>query len=641
MRDIYLSETPAEQALAQWQEALHEQGWPRREAEEIDVPAAIGRVTAEAVQARMSSPHYHAAAMDGIAVFSGDTFGASESTPLTLSREKAFPVNTGNPVPHGCDAVIMIEEVREVPGGYEIIHGASPWQHVRPIGEDVVVTEMILPSRHEIRPEDVGALLAGGVTRIKVLKQPRVVFIPSGNEVVDLFALGGQPPQPGQVIEYNSHVLRGLAAEWGAVGSARKAVPDDPALIKENLEASLQEGDVVVTIAGSSAGTRDYTASTMGEMGRVVIHGVATKPGKPVILAVIKGKPVLGIPGYPVSAYLAANLFLKPLLAEYMGVPPVPAPRIRASFARRFTSPMGVDEFVRVRMGKVGGKWVASPLSRGAGVISSLVKADGVVWFPRTSQGVDAGAEVEVELRRPLEEIEAAVLLAGSHDPILDILGDILRRGNPPRDLAVSTVGSLGGLLALKRGEAHIATSHLLDEETGEYNFPYIKRYLPDLPVVVVNLVYRQQGFIIPVGNPQQIHDFTDLARPGVRFLNRQKGAGTRILLDLELVRHGISPDQINGYEREEYTHTAVAAAVSAGSADVGLGLYSAAQALGLSFVPVAEERYDLLIPADLAGSPMARDILQVVRSQEFKDLVEARGGYSIRQTGEILKGGE
>lgn len=649
-RRVYLTETPWEEALKAWFAALEEgrgledsglegrgpEGL-RLPAEEVELDACLGRVTAGPVLARRSSPHYPAAAMDGVAVRAAETAGAGETTPVVLPAERGVPVNTGEPLPAGSDAVVMIEEVRPAPGGgCELRAAVAPWENVRPVGEDLVVSEVILPEGHRIRPVDLGALLAGGVVRVSVRRRPRVAILPTGTELVDLAADPERELRPGQIVEYNSRVIAGLVAEWGGLPERRPPVPDRPEELKAALQAALEASDVLVVNAGSSAGTRDYTVHLLEELGRVVVHGVALKPGRPTILAVVDGQPVLGLPGYPVTAVLVAEVFLAPLLARLLGTaPPAPA-AAQAKLTRRVTSPPGVEEFLRVRLGEVEGELIASPIARGAGLITTLVRADGVVRIPRLSQGFPAGAEVPVELRRDLSAIRQTILLAGSHDPLLDLLGSLLARAHPGRGLAVAPLGSLGGLLALSRREAHLAGSHLLDEATGEYNLPFLPRYVPE-PVAVVNLVFRQQGLLVQPGNPKGIRDWADLSRPGVSFINRQRGSGTRVLLDLELTRRGLDPAQIEGYEREEYTHTGLAAAVQGGTADVGLGLYSAARALGLDFVPVAEERYDLVIPERELETARIGDLLEVVRSAAFRAAAAQLGGYDTRQSGERL----
>ncbi|MGE5508802.1 MAG: molybdopterin biosynthesis protein [Chitinophagales bacterium] len=635
-RRVYLTETPHAEAFAAWLNALAEArpGGLCLPAEEIGIDEALGRVTAEPVLARRSSPHYPAAAMDGIAVRAAETAGAGEATPVVLPAGQAVLVNTGEALPAGCDAVVMIEHVREVPEGFELRAAVTPWENVRPVGEDLVVSEVILPEGHVVRPVDLGALIAGGAVTLPVRKRPRVAILPTGTELVDVVAEPERPLGPGRIVEYNSRVLAGLVREWGGDPVRLPPAPDDPQRLRLAMTAALAEADVLVVNAGSSAGSRDYTVHLLEELGRVIVHGVALKPGRPAILAEVNGRPVLGVPGYPVTAVLVAELFLEPLLAGLLGRAPLRRPLATAKLTRRVTSPPGVEELVRVRLGEVNGELICSPIARGAGLITTLVRADGVLRVPRLSQGFPAGAAVEVELRRDLASIRQTALLAGSHDPLLDLLGSLLGSAYPGMGLSVSPLGSLGGLLALARGEAHLAGAHLLDEATGEYNLPFVAQHLPG-KAAVITLVHRQQGFLVPPGNPKQIRDFADLTRPEVSFLNRQRGAGTRVLLDLELRRRGIDPASIRGYDREEYTHTGVAAAVQAGTADTGLGVYSAARALGLDFVPVAEERYDLVIPeAELATERIAR-LLEVVRSPQFRAAATAMGGYDTRQSGE------
>ena len=300
-------------------------------------------------------------------------------------------------------------------------------------------------------------------------------------------------------------------------------------------------------------------------------------------------------------------------------------------------SPTGEDEYLRVRLGRVGTKMVATPIQRGAGVIMSLVRADGLVVIPRFSEGLDAGQEVMVELLRSPESLDGTIVAIGSHDLTLDLLASELRRGHPNLTLASSNVGSLGGLLALHRGEAHLAGSHLLDEATGEYNLAFIRRYVPGRALVVVNLVHRIQGFIVPPGNPKSLTTLADLTRDGITFVNRQRGSGTRVLLDYLLSQQGIAPVHISGYEREEFTHLAVAAAVAGGRVDVGLGVLSAARALGMDFVPLRNEQYDLVMPREFYDSELLRPLLTLIRSQALQQQVEALGGYDVSTMGEVV----
>ncbi|MHB8170153.1 MAG: molybdopterin biosynthesis protein [Thermincolia bacterium] len=635
-RTVYLDNMPLEEALALYEKKLRAVGaWRPSAGEALAVDEARGRVTAEAVFAGNSSPHYHASAMDGYAVRARDTFGASESTPLRLKvRETAFPVDTGDSLPDGCDSVIMIENVAPVgEDEIEIIAAVAPWQHVRPIGEDLVATEMIIPANHRLGSYDLGALLAGGITQVAVRLRPRVVVIPTGTELVQ----PGSQLKPGDIVEYNSRVLGGLAEEWGGQVKRYPIVTDDYEEIKQRLLAAVSEADLVMINAGSSAGSEDFTSSVIAELGEVVCHGVAIKPAKPTILGIVQGKPVIGVPGYPVSAALACELFVKPILGAMQGVVLSPRATMAAILSRKVMSSPGAEEFMRVKLGRVGDKVIATPMSRGAGVITSLVRADGFVRIPRLVEGIEAGQEVEAELFRPPHEIAKTTVVIGSHDITLDILANRLRLKHPERSMASAHVGSLGGLVALRRGEAHLAGIHLLDEETGEYNIPYLKRMLGNREVILVNLVFREQGLLVPKGNPKGIKGIDELTGKGIKFINRQRGAGTRLLLDYQLGQLGIGLEKIEGYEREEFTHMAVAAAVASGSADTGLGIYAAAQALGLDFVPVAQERYDLAIPAEFWETPYIRDILDILADDEFKQEVVALGGYDVSRMGEVL----
>jgi putative molybdopterin biosynthesis protein len=635
-RKVYLDDIPWEEALENYMNYLQTAGalTPGRP-EIIAVDNALGRVTAAPVYAGISSPHYHASAMDGVAVKSMDTYGASETSPKRLAQgEETVLVDTGDPLPDGFDAVIMIEDVHYVkPGVIEIIAPVPPLQHVRVVGEDMVATEMILPCNHRVRPFDIGATLAGGIGKVYVHPRPRVALLPTGTELVQ----PGSELEPGDIIEYNSRMLGAMVESWGAVPLRKEIVKDDVDSLKTAINTAVDEADIVLVNAGSSAGGEDYTAGVIGTLGKVLVHGVATKPGKPVILGEVRGKPVVGVPGYPVSAYLGLDLFVKPIIFKKMGSVPPEVEKIEAAVSRKMASPMGVEEFIRVKLGQVGDKTIATPISRGAGVTMSMVRADGMVRVPRLSEGYNAGEKVPVELFRPLGAIRETTVIIGSHDMSLDVLGNFLHFTHPQATLSSAHVGSLGGLLALKRGETHCAGIHLLDEETGDYNVSYIKKMLPDRNMVLVNLVYREQGLILAKGNPRGIRELEDLTRDGISFVNRQRGAGTRILLDYFLRQKGIEPAAIHGYDREEYTHTSVAAAVKAGTADAGMGILAAARALDLDFITVAQERYDLCIPGEYWDIPYIQRLLEVMDLPGFKEEVSKMGGYDLRDCGRVM----
>jgi putative molybdopterin biosynthesis protein len=629
---IYLQSVPPAEALAQLTEALRQAGWTPTE-EVVPVDQSLGRITGEPVAAHLSAPHYAASAVDGYAVRAADTYTATETHPIQLELgAQARWVDTGDPLPAQCDAVIMVEEVNRSQTGdqIEILTPTSPWQHVRAIGEDIVATEIILPAGHRIRPQDLGALLAAGVSQVTVVKRPVVTFIPTGTELV-------QPkpdPAPGEIVEFNSRIVLGQVVEWGGLPVRHAIVADDYEAIKRAVLDAVAASDVVIVNAGSSAGSEDYTVHVLSELGDVLVHGVAVKPGKPVMLGMIGGKPFVGLPGYPVSTWLTADLFVKPLVYWALGQAVPERPRAEAALARRLTSPMGVEDFVRVKLGRVGERLVATPMGRGAGAISSLVRADGLLTVPIGREGIGEGERVSVELLRPLDEIEQTVVTIGSHDTALDLMASFLRRNGLPW-LSSAHVGSLGGLLALKRGEAHLAGLHLLDEETGDYNVSYIRRYY-GRPAYLLLLAKREQGFLVPRGNPKGIRSFADLAHPGTRYVNRQRGAGTRLLLDYHLKQVGIDPAEVEGYGREEFTHLNVAAAVKGGTADVGLGILSAARALDLDFVPVTWEEYELCIPAENLDHEGVSAVIEVVRQADFQRAVADLGGYDTTEAGRL-----
>ena len=618
-------------------------------AETVATVNAAGRVTAAPVFARFSSPTFHSAAMDGIAVRAEHTFGARPESPMELTIGKAARwVNTGQPMPAEADAVIMVENIHQIDEEtVEIRAAAYPWQNVRKVGEDIVATELLLPQNHLINAYDIGALLAAGVLTLQVYRQPQVLIIPTGSELLEAEDLKDKEKVPaGAIVEFNSWVLASLAGQWGGECDRHSIVPDDPALLRQELLTAVGgKYDVVIINAGSSAGSEDHTANLIGELGEVLVHGVAIMPGKPTVLGDIGGKPVVGNPGYPVSAVISMEQFVRPLLYRMQGLDEPEAEMVETYPAQKIPSKLGVEEFFRVNIGRVGDRLIATPLARGAGSITSLTHATGFLRIPDTVEGVSESESHTVTLLTSRQGIERTLVVVGSHDMTLDLIANLLKKCDPQINLSSSNVGSLGGLLALRKSTAHLAGSHLLDTETGEYNISYINRYLPGVEVYLINLVHREQGLIVAPGNPKSIKGLEDLVRAEVNFVNRQAGSGTRILLDWRLGQLGIDPAKIKGYEQEEYTHMAVAVDILSGTADVGMGIHAAAQALALDFIPVTSERYDLVIPAEHYENPLVKTLREVIGTQEFKEQVMALGGYDVRDTGRTilswLAGGE
>jgi putative molybdopterin biosynthesis protein len=623
-RKIYLQDKPR-------QEALHEiltHFEPQRQIEWMDSHKSLGRITAEPIFAKVSMPHYHASAMDGIAVQAERTYTAHEKNPIQLKRNEDFKyVDTGNEVPSPFNAVIMIEHVEEIDEDtLEIIEPASPWQHIRPIGEDIVQEEMLFGQGHTIRPVDIGALLASQALQIPVWKKPVVTIIPTGNELV-------QPHEqlsPGRLIEFNGSVFANYITDWGGEPNLTDIVVDDPEKIRAALLKATEESDIVVINAGSSAGSKDFTVHIIEELGEVFTHGVATRPGKPVILGKINGTIVVGVPGYPVSAYLALEWFVRPLICEYYHIPVPKRPTLNVKLGRRIVSTMGAEDFVRMNIGYVDGQFVANPLTRAAGVTMSLVRADGLLVIPPDISGYEQGDTVEVELLRPVEEISQAIVFNGSHDLTIDLLSVQLKKVNLNRKIISSHVGSMAGLMAIKKGEAHVAGVHLLDPETGEYNLPYLKRFLAGQEIILYPFLKRKQGWFLPKDNPLKIECVQDIAEKKADFVNRQKGAGTRVLFDKLLKESSLTPEAIVGYSREMFSHLSVAAEVKTNPNAVGLGIFPAAKAMDLTFLPVADEDYDLVMTKSFFESEQGKTLIDVIQSQEFKNEVEKIGGYSL-----------
>ncbi len=653
---VYLQDIPLPQARERFQQALEQAGLGGRLGEE-SIPLdenAVGRVLSRAVWARLSSPHYHASAMDGFAVRAEETAGAMPTRPLSLRLgSQAQYVDTGDPLPDWANAVVPIENVEPMdeseqpaadprkPFAVRIRAALPPWMHVRPMGEDMIATQLVLPEGQVLRPVDLGALAACGTPRLPVSRRPRVAILPTGTELVP----AGSEVRRGDILEFNSIVLAGQIKNWGGAPERYPITPDDFEQICRRVQQAADANDLVLLNAGSSAGSEDFSARVVETLGELLVHGIAVRPGHPVILGMIRRShaqpgeppftPIIGVPGYPVSAALTGEIFVEPLLAMWQGRGATEALEVSASLTRKVTSPAGDDDYMRVVVGRVGDRLLAAPLSRGAGVITSLVRADGISILPRGVQGLEAGAPVTVRLYRTPAELERTIFAIGSHDMTLDLLAQHLSlRG---RRLVSANVGSQGGLVALRRGEAHLAGSHLLDPESGEYNIAAIQQYLPRRRVRVMTWVGREQGLLLPPGNPRGIHGLADLARPDVTFINRQRGAGTRVLLDYTLGRLGIAPDAIHGYNQEEYTHLGVAAAVVSGRADTGLGIAAAARALDLDFIPLFQERYDLVIPLEFVESGLLDPLFDLTQDPAFREQVSALPGYDIAHMGKIV----
>ncbi len=637
-RNVYLDMKSIEEARKILFDNFKDLAMPVETINSVD---AFERVLAEPVFAVTSSPNFHAAAMDGVAVDAKSSFGANPDTPIKLVIDKdAFWINTGRVMPENTNAVIMIENLNSIDAdNIEIEAPVFPWHHVRKMGEDIVATELLFPRGHKVDAYSMGALLSGGIFQVKVHKKPKVLIIPTGSELKQWENIKTETLEPGDVIESNSTVLGQLCKKFGAEFECHTMLKDDLENIKAVVKqaASNTQYDMIMIIGGSSAGSMDFAKPVISELGEVFVHGVTMMPGKPVLFGKVLDTPVFGIPGYPVSAIVAFEQLAGPFLAEIQKFRPEKRNIVQVKPSRKITSKLGQEEFIRVKIGSVDDKFIASQLPRGSGSITTLTEADGIIRIPSNSEGILETEEISAQLLKPLEEIEKTIVITGSHDNTLDLLSDQIREDNKNFSISSSHVGSMGGLMAIKKGVCHLAGAHLLDPEDGSYNISYIKKYLKDEKIKLVNLVMRDQGLIIAKNNPKKIEGLQDLKRKDITFINRQSGSGTRILLDYKLGELGITSDQIKGYENEEYTHMSVAVDVLSGKADTGLGINAAAIALNLDFIPVITEEYDLVIPERFFDTDKIQALLETIRTDRFKERVRALGGYSTEKTGEIL----
>lgn len=639
-RNVYLKTVPIDEAVEKVNSQL--KGQEILKTEIIKTENAAGRITAEPVFAKYSSPTFHSAAMDGIAVKAEKTFIAREGQPIELYKGKDYQwVNTGDPLPDIADAIIMVEYVEQKDNDTVSIETpAFPWQHVRRIGEDIVATELILPQNYRLNAFSIGALLSGGIWEVLVWEQPKIIVIPTGNEVLNFEK---QPePQAGEVIESNSQVIRILAESQGCRVKRIPPVPDNKQEIDQALKQALDsKAHIVIIGAGSSAGSKDFTRRVMEKHGQILVHGIAAMPGKPSLLGITPDNTILvGAPGYPVSSVICFDQLVKPIIARLCHISPDKRSTVPVYLTRKVPSKLGQEEFLRLSIGKVGSYYVATPLPRGAGLITSLTKAQGMARIPASSEGQATDKPIDAELFVPKTDLKDILVCVGSHDNTLDLLTNELMGLDRPISLASTHVGSMGGLLAIKNGTAHMSGAHLFDPETQDYNFPFLEKYLPETEITVINLVIRHQGFIVAKGNPKQIRSIGDLVRDDVRFINRQRGAGTRILLDDHIRQADINPEQIDGYDQEEYTHMAVAVNVLSGAADCGMGIFAAAKALDLDFLPVAKERYDLIVPNKFLDDPKIKTLRYLINNQVIQDKITALGGYETILTGQIMQPG-
>ncbi len=631
--------------------------------EEVPLTEAYNRVLGEDVISGVDVPGFDRAAMDGFAVRAEDTFGADEENPVRLvvigqveageaprlevCEGEAVEVATGAPIPRGADAVVMVEYTQPVDGEQiEVFKSVTPGENVLSAGFDIRVGELILRRGERITPREIGVLAAVGLSSVKVFRKPRVAIISTGKELTR----PGEPLEFGKIYDINSSSLAGAVVESGGEPVQMGISSDDPEEIAGKIKRALSEADLVLTSGSTSAGAGDVMYRILNKLGEpgVIVHGLAVKPGKPTIIAIIDGKPVFGLPGYPTSALTIFNLLVKPVILQMAGSAELGVKaKVRARMAFKVFPAKGRREFLPVHIiRREDGSFLAYPVLTGSGAITTLAMADGFIEIPEGVELLSEGEEVSVNLFSS-EVRPADLVIMGSHCIGVDILLRCLRERRPSFKVKVVNVGSIGGINAVRRGEADIAGIHLLDEETGGYNIPFLERYNLSGRAVLVRGYKRQQGFMVKKGNPKGIRSFRDLLRDDVTFINRNVGSGTRVLIDMNLTKVskelGISVEEvrsrIRGYNMEARSHSAVASMVLHDRADVGIGIKTAAELHGLDFIPITDEEYDFLIPKERLNKGSVKDFLEILRSDGFRRELSRRapGLTATEETGRII----
>lgn len=594
-----------------------------------------GRISSKSVYAHVSNPPFMCAAMDGYAADYNKTLQADLSNPVSLIKSSdAIAVNTGDPLPVGKNAVIMVEDIEDADSRIIIRKPVYLWQNIRMIGEDIVEGDMLIPANHVITSFDIGMLISGGVTHIHVREKPKAVIIPTGGELIDPYDNAGAATKIGGLIDFNSYTLFNLAEETGFECTISKIAGTKEEL-QDIIEHAIENNDVILINAGSSAGSQDYTEEIIAGKGELIFHGISMMPGKPAMFGIINTKPVFGIPGYPVSASLTFYTFIRPLYEKMMNLS-LNTEHINCITPYKIPSRLGIEEIIRVSLIESKGVYYAVPLPRGASIFSSMARADGLVRVPENTEGFNEKETIPCELLTHKQTLEHKIHIIGSHDLSLDILRDMIKTHNRGIDISSTHTGSLSGIIAMSKDISNICTTHILDEEEKTYNIPAIKKYLINKPCMLIHIAKRLQGLLVRKGNRHNIKGISDLSRPEIKFINRQSGSGTRILFDLLLGEHGIEKHQINGYDREESTHTAVGILVREAVADTGIAIYSIAKVFSLDFIPIAEEDYDLLVSKDFTGDKRFSLLMELINSDEFKQRLERLGGYNTNETGTI-----
>lgn len=637
---------------------------PKRRIEEIGLSKAVGRVVAKTIIAPIDVPPFDRASMDGYALQAKDTFYADEEKPteielvgyicagddkkIAIEKGKCVGIATGAPVPKGANAVVMVEYTDKwEDGGVEKIRvykPVAPGENIMAAGSDIMRGETVLREDMLITPRETGVLAALGITKIEVYKKPRVAIISTGDEIVE----PDKELDFGKIYDVNARAIEDAVRENGGEAKFLGIVKDDPKALFTKLKEMVEgDYDIIITSGGTSAGVGDISYKVIDDLGKpgIIVHGIAVKPGKPTIIGIAKNKPIFGLPGYPTSAMVIFDVFVAPIIRELAGLTQAERKRIKARSAMRLYSAKGRYEYMLMNLVRsADGSFSAYPILTGSGAITTLAEADGYIELPEEKEMISEGSKVEVMLLS--DRLKPADLcIIGSHCIGVDLLLNVMNKYMPIQAKTIH-VGSSGGLAAVRREESDISGTHLIDEKTEVYNIPFLKKLRIADRAYLVRGYDRMQGWVIAKDNPKGIKGIEDILREGIAFINRNAGSGTRVLFDLLLSeaakKKGKSLKEvaqtIKGYEIEAKTHTAVAAAVAYGRADVGLAVKAVAEQYGLGFIPVKEEKYDFAIPKSKINKPAVQKYLEALRSKEFQDKLETIPGFKPNEeTGKII----
>ncbi len=608
--------------------------------EEVDLLDAFGRVLASDIYARVDSPPFDRSLVDGYAVRAEDLYGADESNPIDLKLAgrvrigeepkasveagECVEISTGAPIPPGANAVVMVEYTSQLGDKIRFFRAVKPGENIAQVGSDISAGDLVMRRGRVLTAKEIAALAASGYSKVEVYRPPRVAIFSIGRELTP----PGGSLRLGEVYDVNGYAISALLSELGIRGEFLGILPDEESRILDELSRALKRYDVVITSGGTSAGLEDLTYRVFEKLGEVLVHGIRAKPGKPTILAISpEGKLMIGLPGFPLSAMMIFISVIKPILMKLMGIEISEPESVYAKLPFRINAG-GRTYLIPVQLIETPDGLKAYPMIRDSGSTSALLDAEGFIEIPEEKQYLDENEIVKVNLFRKIKPPSLTII--GSHCPAMDLLIDVAGIKDPK----IINVGSLGGWLALKRGEADVAGTHLLDEETMIYNLHMPKKLGIEDQVEIYGGYVREIGFITAPGNPKNIKSFEDLLRPDVVFVNRVKGSGIRVFIDLQLKKLGVKDPEkiIKGYTYQVKTHTAVAAAVAQGRADVGVAVGYVARIYGLNFIPLMNERFDLAVRKDRVFKQSVQDLLKALRSKEFAEKLKALPHFRVHE---------